>query len=82
MMEWQSICLLATLRDHELQSLNARERLAAEARASRGAQPGFMATARIWFGSALVSMGTRLQGITEIGRTPDAFGSPEHAGSS
>jgi hypothetical protein len=82
MSEWTPICLLATLRHEELQALNDRERLASIALASRGPQPGVVTIARLWLGSVLIGIGTRLQGMTEAGATPDAIGSPGRAGMS
>lgn len=79
-MHSNTICELALLRHHELQAYAAQQRLASQARASRHRQPGIVTATRIWFGSKLIGIGRRLQGMTEAGTTLDAFGHPDRAG--
>lgn len=73
---------LATTRHLEVLAACERARLAARATASRPRQPGIVTTIRIWFGSVLIDLGTRLQGLTEAGRPVGAFGHPERMGMS
>jgi hypothetical protein len=78
-MHANTICELAILRHHELQAHAAQQRLAAQARAPHPRQPGTVTATRIRFGSMLIGIGRRVQGMTETGRSPVAFGSPESA---
>ena len=67
-----SICLLATPRHEELDALNARERLARHALATNRVQPGAAATFRVWVGSCLIAVGTRLRGTAKVIAPADA----------
>ena len=71
---------LATMRHLEVLAACEQARVAARATAPQPKRPDIVPATLVWFGSVLIAIGTRLQRITEVGRPPDAFGSPKRVG--
>ena len=67
-----SISLLATLRYEELDRLNAQERLVRQASAPDRGEPGALAKSRVWAGSLLIAVGTRIRGSSDAIEPADA----------